>query len=102
MSALTNELEQTLKELDEHSALALERQVRDAITLARPAKPNATTALDAKGWPLGYFEKYAGCLAGITGVHRQIRPLNPDRNRDALRVGYKHRDLCTQGSRGGS
>ena len=64
MSALTKELEQTLRELDGHSALALERLVRDAITLARPAQSNGTTALDAKGWPMGYFEKYAGCLAG--------------------------------------
>ena len=64
VSALTNELEQTLRELDEHSALALERLVRDAITLARPAKSNGITALDSKGWPVGYFEKYAGCLAG--------------------------------------
>ena len=64
MSALTNELEQTLSELDGHSAIALERLVRDAIALARPAKSIGTTALDAKGWPVGYFEKYAGCLAG--------------------------------------
>jgi len=64
MSALTNELERTLSELDGHSALALERLVRDAIDLARPAKPSGSTALDAKGWPVGYFEKYAGCLAG--------------------------------------
>jgi hypothetical protein len=64
MSALTNELEQTLSELDGQSAIALERLVRDAIALARPAKTNGTTALDAKGWPAGYFEKYEGCLAG--------------------------------------
>jgi hypothetical protein len=64
MSALTKELEQALRELDGHSAIALERLIRDAITLARPAKSNGTTELDAKGWPKGYFEKYAGCLAG--------------------------------------
>ena len=64
MSALTNDLEQTLSELDGHSASALERLVRDAIALARPTKTNVVTALDAKGWPVGYFEQYAGCLAG--------------------------------------
>ena len=64
MSPLNNELEQTLSELDGHSAVALERLVRDAIALVRPAKANGATPLDAKGWPVGYFEKTAGCFAG--------------------------------------
>jgi len=64
MSTLTKELEQTLNALDGHSAVALERLVRDAIALARPAKVQGTPPLDAKGWPTGYFEKTAGCFAG--------------------------------------
>ncbi len=48
--------------LDSHSASALERLVRDAMALARSAR--RTDAVDANGWPVGYFEKYTGCLAG--------------------------------------
>jgi len=64
MSPLTNELQQTLTELDAPSALALERLVRDAMVLARPARPSNSLALDPNGWPLGYFQKYPGCLDG--------------------------------------
>lgn len=62
MSAVPQELEQTLSQLDSQSAVALERLVRDAMALAHSAK--RVGAVDAKGWPVGYFEKYTGCLAG--------------------------------------
>ena len=62
MSAVPQELEETLSLLDSQSASALERLVRDAMALVRSAKQ--TGEVDAKGWPVGYFEKYTGCLAG--------------------------------------
>ena len=63
MSTVTLDLQATLKNLDPDSALKLERLVRDAIALAQPSKVSAVE-VDAKGWPVGHFEKYAGCLAG--------------------------------------
>lgn len=62
MSTLTMDLQATLKKLDPDSASKLERLVRDAMALAEPSG-SATTAIDAKGWPVGHFEKFAGCLA---------------------------------------
>lgn len=64
MSTLTIELAQILGELDNHSARALERLVRDAMELARPAQANGAAAVDARGWPVGYFEQTAGSFAG--------------------------------------
>lgn len=66
MSTLTLDLQATLKELDADSATKLERLVRDAIALAQPSKtkPAAAVAVDKNGWPVGHFEKFAGCLAG--------------------------------------
>lgn len=65
MSGVTLELEQTLSQLDAQSAALLERLVRDALSLVRQkGAAAATSAVDALGWPVGYFEKYAGCLAG--------------------------------------
>lgn len=63
MSTLAADLPSTLAELDTDSATTLERLVRDALTLAQPAK-SKPVAVDANGWPVGHFEKYAGCLAG--------------------------------------
>jgi hypothetical protein len=37
---------------------------KEAVEKALPATVNGSIAVDAKGWPAGYFEKYAGCLAG--------------------------------------
>jgi hypothetical protein len=64
MSTLTIELEQILSELDDRSASALERLVRDAMELARPAQANGVAAVNAQGWPAGYFEQTAGAFAG--------------------------------------
>ena len=63
MSTLTSDLQATIEELDPTSAAKLERLVRDAIALARPSK-SQSDPVDANGWPVGHFEKYAGILAG--------------------------------------
>ena len=63
MSTVTLDLQATLAELDADSAAKLERLVRDAIALAKPSKAKPVE-VDAKGWPVGHFEKFAGCLAG--------------------------------------
>ena len=63
MSTLTLDLQAILEKLDSDSASKLERLVRDAIDLAQPSKASAVE-VDAKGWPLGYWEKFAGCMAG--------------------------------------
>ena len=63
MSTLTADLQATIAELDPDSASKLERLVRDAMALAQPSKAQPV-AVDAKGWPVGYWEKFAGCLAG--------------------------------------
>jgi hypothetical protein len=64
MSAIALQLEQTLASLDPSQASALERLVRDAMDLVR-ARPRvaATAGVDANGWPVGHFEKYAGAFA---------------------------------------
>lgn len=63
MSTLAADLQTTIAGLAPDAAIKLERLVRDAMALAQPAKAK-TLAVDANGWPLGHFEKYAGCLAG--------------------------------------
>lgn len=62
MSAVPQELAETLSKLDSQSATALERLVRDAMALVRSTKREGT--VDANGWPVGYFERTAGCFAG--------------------------------------
>ena len=63
MSTLAADLQTTIDELDPDSAIKLERLVRDAMALAQPVK-SKSGAVGANGWPVGHFEKYAGCLAG--------------------------------------
>ena len=60
MSTVVEELDAALKSADAKVARRLERLVRDALALANVA-PEKT---DANGWPEGYFERTAGCLAG--------------------------------------
>ncbi len=62
MSTVAVDLQTTLKKLDSDSASKLERLVRDAMELAQSVKAKSG-AVDAKGWPVGYWEKFAGCLA---------------------------------------
>jgi len=70
MSAITSEIAQTLRTLDPQSASALERAFRAMLSAVRVAKsdsaPDAAAPgpVDANGWPIGYWEKYAGCFAG--------------------------------------
>jgi len=65
MSGITLELEQALHQLDPKSATLLEQLVRDALALVRQSGDQAGHGpLDALGWPVGHFEKYAGSLAG--------------------------------------
>lgn len=63
MSTVTLDLQATLEELDADSASKLERLVRDAIDLVQPTRMKPSQ-MDAKGWPVGHFEKFAGCLSG--------------------------------------
>jgi len=62
MSSIAQDLQATIEELDPESASKLERLVREAIALAR--RSGSTPAVDANGWPVGHFAKFAGCLAG--------------------------------------
>lgn len=71
------DLEASLKELDPASAARLERLVRDAIALAQPAKADSAE-VDSNGWPIGYWEKYAGCLAGEQWDLPVDRPPTPN------------------------
>ncbi len=72
MSALTLEITETLKSLDPKRAQALERAIHDLLIVVRPdAKSDGDTpplpiTVDDKGWPIGYWEKFAGCLEGET------------------------------------
>ena len=61
MSAIALELEQTLASMPPAQATLLERLVSDALKLVK-ANSSAPT-VDANGWPLGHFEKYAGSFA---------------------------------------
>ena len=62
MTDVTLELERTLNQLDSQSATLLERLVRDALALVRQKNPSSG-AVDANGWPVGYFERTAGSFA---------------------------------------
>ncbi len=76
MSKVIFDLQATLKGLDADSAAKRERLVRDAIDLAQPSKAKPVE-LDAHGWPLGHFEKFAGCLAGEHWVPPDDPPPEP-------------------------
>lgn len=64
MSAVALKLQQTLATLDPAEASLLERLVDDALALVQK-RPNKKPdgAVDANGWPVGHFEKYAGIFA---------------------------------------
>ena len=79
MSTLTADLQATLKQLDTDSATKLERLVRDAMALAQPSKVEPGE-VDAKGWPVGYFEQTAGCFANEPFDFPADLPLEPIAN----------------------
>jgi hypothetical protein len=66
MSTLTAEITETLKSLDPVRARALERALHEMLVAVRPpsSPPAPLPAVDANGWPIGYWEKFAGCLEG--------------------------------------
>jgi hypothetical protein len=61
MSTLALDLQAALNRLDRESATKLERLVRDAIELAQQAGAK-NGEVDARGWPVGYWEQFADCL----------------------------------------
>lgn len=61
MSSVVEELDSVLKRVDSRMARKIERLVRDLIAVV-DVPPKVKT--DANGWPEGYFERNAGCLAG--------------------------------------
>ena len=69
MTALEIEIAETLKSLDPLRAKAFERAIHELLLVVRPdAKASIltpSTMVDAKGWPLGYWEKFAGCWADL-------------------------------------
>lgn len=78
MSTLALDLQATLKELDADSASKLERLVRDAMTLVRPASRIAPPgAVDKNGWPVGFFEETAGSFANEPFDFPADLPLEP-------------------------
>ena len=69
MSAIASEIDQTLRTLDPQRASALEQAFRAMLSAVRVTKSAGTPealaprAVDANGWPLGYWESVVGCLA---------------------------------------
>jgi hypothetical protein len=70
MSILEAEITETLNSLDPIRAKALERAIHELLVVVRPdaktgelARPPA--AVDANGWPIGYWEEFAGCWADL-------------------------------------
>lgn len=70
MHAIAHELDAALGRLDAPAAAELERAVRDALLAVGERgssagnDPWAGVEKDAMGYPVGYFEKTFGCLAG--------------------------------------
>jgi hypothetical protein len=79
MSTLASDLQATIAALDPDSATKLERLVRDAMALAQPSKAKPAE-VDAKGWPVGYFEQTAGCFANEPFDFPADLPLEPIAN----------------------
>lgn len=70
MTTLEAEITETLKSLDPLRAKAFERAIHELLLVVRPEVrtgklTSPPAAVDAKGWPLGYWEKFAGCWADL-------------------------------------
>jgi hypothetical protein len=63
MSSICVDLENALARLDPSSAAALERLVRDSLALLESRVVHGQE-LDARGWPVGYFDRTEGSFAG--------------------------------------
>jgi hypothetical protein len=61
MCAIARELELTIATLAPAQATLLERLVSDALKLVRST--SSDPAVDANGWPVDHFIKYAGSFA---------------------------------------
>ena len=64
MTSLAAEVDRVLNRLDPVTSELFDRAVRDAIALAERTAPAETQAVDAMGYPIGYFEENFGALAG--------------------------------------
>ncbi len=64
MTSLAAEVDRVLNRLDPVTSELFDRAVRDAIALAERIAPAEPQAVDAMGYPLGYFEENFGALAG--------------------------------------
>jgi hypothetical protein len=62
VNPLALDLDMVLSQLDSETALLLERTVRDALALAKRRAADGR-AIDALGYPAGYFEATAGSFA---------------------------------------
>jgi hypothetical protein len=65
VNPLALDLDRVLSQVDSGTALLLERTVRDAVALAA-RRPAGSGAVDALGYPAGYFEATAGSFADET------------------------------------
>ena len=71
MSILEAEITETLKSLDPLRAKAFERAIHELLVVVRPDAntgepgPPPPVGVDANGWPVGYWEKFAGCWADL-------------------------------------
>ncbi len=52
---------ETIRSLDPRRAEAFKAAIQNLIVVALPEKP--APEVDAKGWPIGYWEHFAGILA---------------------------------------
>ena len=63
MTSLAAEVDRVLNRLDPVTSELFDRAVRDAIALAERTAPAETQAVDAMGYPMGYFEELVGSFA---------------------------------------
>ena len=79
MTAVSAELENTLRQLDPASASSLERVVWDVLQLARQRRisQGAGRDQDDKGYPSGHFDRLTGSWAGVEFELPDDPPPNP-------------------------
>jgi hypothetical protein len=70
MTTLEAEIMETLRSLDPLRAKAFERAIHELLLVVRPeAKTGglvkSPVAVDANGWPVGYWESVVGCWADL-------------------------------------
>ena len=80
MSTLTVEITETLNSLAPQQAAALERALHEILTAVRPSASPSVSSVDANGWAIGYWEKFAGCLEGDDWEPQPDPPPEPHPN----------------------